>query len=130
MHRANRPRRRARATDRWSFQHLDTVAQIRRELELFALDRTTQPFAQVAKLGGPLDHLAARRCIWLSVVFCAPMYATKQITHAVLEGRVAAGASPTTGRAKVRHGRVAEHASAAIHARERGLLLHGLQEIA
>src|SRR5947209_4288643 len=47
----------------------------------------------------------------------------------MLERGVAARAPPATRRSKISHCRVTEHAAAAIHARQRRLLLHRLQEI-
>src|SRR5947209_11276286 len=127
--RANQRRHRAAATDQSSFQHLNSVAQIGRELELLSLDRSTQPLAQLPECRGAFDRFVFRRSVGFAYVLCAPVNASQQLAHGVLEGRVATRTSPPARRPEVGHGGVAEHAAAAVDARERSLLLHRLKEV-
>src|SRR5690349_18534471 len=83
------------ARDRCSFEHLDAIAEVGRELELLALDRAAQSLPQLTQSCRPLDRLTLRRPIRFANVFRAAVHTTEQLAHAVLEGRVAARAAPS-----------------------------------
>src|SRR6185503_11070369 len=143
MHRASRRRRRAAATDRGSsplshglvvpgLRDANAIAQIRRELELLRVDRTTQPLFELAEDRGALHRFRHRRLIDAPDMAMIALHAAQQLANARLEVRVAARAAPASRRAEVRHRRVAEAAARAVArtGRRRDLLMHGLQKLA
>src|SRR5262249_32073096 len=95
-HRATRRRRQAEARDRPSFQHPNPVAQICRELELLAFDRTTQTIFELSEHCCSLERLRHRGTIGATNVSVVTMDTPEQLANASLEMRVTACTAPST----------------------------------
>src|SRR5579862_516243 len=78
-----------------SFQHPDSIPDVRRELELFALDRPFEPVAKLAQRHRPLHRVGARGHVATATVPGAPVDTPQQRAQAGLERAVALGASET-----------------------------------
>src|SRR5439155_23104534 len=120
----------AGAIDRPSFEHPDAVTKVGRELELFAFDRAPQSILQLAQNRRALQRLRDGRMVGPPDVTMMPMHAPQQLADTALEVAITARTAPTTGRAKIRHRRVAEGATHGLRAGRRNLLMHLMQKLA